>query len=305
MTAQTPGEARWGDLDRPPLRVEALRRALLEPVGPLARLDLVESTGSTNADLVSAVSRPAGSPDEDGAQEWPHLSVLVADHQAAGRGRLGRTWQTPPRSSLTFSLLLRPDPVPLAEWSWVPLLAGLAVVRTLRATAGLQAGLKWPNDVLVGDPPEARKVAGILSEVTTGPSPALVLGIGVNVTTTAEEVPVPTATSLRMEGSATTDRDTVLRALVRELVDVLARWGDHGGDAVGSGLAAQVREVCVTLGRRVRVELPGGVDGVVGVAEGIADDGRLLVRAPEGIVGVAAGDVVHLRDAGQEDLRGG
>ena len=71
MTAQTPGEARWGDLDRPPLRVEALRRALLEPVGPLARLDLVESTGSTNADLVSAVSRPAGSPDEDGARSGP------------------------------------------------------------------------------------------------------------------------------------------------------------------------------------------------------------------------------------------
>ena len=110
----------------------------------------------------------------------------------------------------------------------MPLLAGLAVVRTLRATAGLQAGLKWPNDVLVGDPPEARKVAGILSEVTTGPSPALVLGIGVNVTTTAEEVPVPTATSLRMEGAATTDRDTVLLRAVRELVDVLARWADHG-----------------------------------------------------------------------------
>ncbi len=303
MTEPTPGEERWGDLDRPPLRVEALRRALLSPDGPLARLDLVDRTGSTNADLVASVSRPRTSA-PGGVDDWPHLSALVADHQDAGRGRLGRAWETPPRSSLTFSLLLRPDDVPVSEWSWVPLVAGLAVVRTLRATAGVQAALKWPNDVLVGEPPKARKIAGILSEVATGPRPALVLGIGLNVTTTVRELPVTTATSLRIEGAATTDRDTVLRALVRELADLLGRWGDHGGDAVGSGLAAQVREVCLTLGRRVRVELPGGVDSVIGVAEGLADDGRLMVRASDRLVGVAAGDVVHLRDAGPEAVRG-
>jgi BirA family biotin operon repressor/biotin-[acetyl-CoA-carboxylase] ligase len=169
------------------------------------------------------------------------------------------------------------------------------VVRTLRSTAGLQAGLKWPNDVLVGPMPGARKVAGILAEVATSRPPALVLGVGLNVTTTESDLPVPTATSLRIEGSATTDRDTLLRALLRELAAVLTRWQEAGGDVVGSGLAAEVREVCLTLGRPVRVELPGG-QPLVGVAEELADDGRLVVRTPDGAVPVPAGDVVHLRD---------
>lgn len=295
MTAARPEDGRWGSLDRPPLRVDALRRALVAPAGPLSRFELVEQTGSTNADLMDAV---IGSDSGTGgaANAWPHLSVLVADHQAAGRGRLGRTWETPPRSAVTFSLLLRPDPVPLTSWSWVPLLAGLAVVRTLRSTAGVQAGLKWPNDVLVGAMPDARKVAGILAEVATSTPPALVLGVGLNVTTTEGDLPVPTATSLRIEGSATTDRDTMLRALLRELAAVLTRWQEAGGDVVGSGLAAEVREVCLTLGRPVRVELPGG-EPLVGVAEELADDGRLVVRTPDGAVPVPAGDVVHLRDA--------
>ncbi len=284
------GGSPWGDLDRPPLRVDALRRALLAPAGPLPRLDVVPTTASTNADLVAAAADP---------EATPHLTVLVAEHQQAGRGRLGRVWQTPPRAALTTSVLLRPR-APRERWSWLPLLAGVAVVRALREVAGVQAGLKWPNDVLLpprpgesaDGPHGAGKVAGLLAEVS---GEAVVLGIGLNVTTSREELP-DGGTSLREAGSATTDRDTLLRAVVRELATGLASWEDADGDAVACGLAAATREVCLTLGLTVRVERQGG--GPEGVAEGIDDDGRLLVRTRAGrLEAVAAGDVVHLRDA--------
>ncbi len=296
MTA--PQASRWEDLDRPPLRVEALRRVLVAPAGPLGRLEVVEQIGSTNADLALASVQ--------GEQQWPDWSVLVAEHQQAGRGRLGRGWQTPARSSLTFSVLLRPREVPLARWSWLPLLAGVAVVRALRSTAGLPAGLKWPNDVLVpsgqgvaSGPGSrvhgARKVAGILSEVVAGQG-AAVLGIGLNVTSTLAELPGGTATSLRLCGSASTDRDTLLRAVLRELVQQVGAWRAADGDAVASGLAAATRELCLTLGMQVRVEMPGHA-ALLGTAEGIDDDGRLLVRVSSTeLVPVAAGDVLHVRD---------
>jgi len=284
------GGSPWSDLDRPPLRVASLRRAIAGQDGPLRRLEVVPATASTNADLVAAAAD---------ADAWPHLSLLVAEHQLAGRGRLGRSWQTPARAALTMSLLVRPT-VPRERWAWLPLLAGVGVVRALREVAGVQAGLKWPNDVLVPPRPGehadgahgAGKVAGLLAEVS---GDAVVLGIGLNVTAAREELPAG-GTSLRESGSATTDRDTVLRAVVRELGVGLRSWQDHGGDAAASGLAAATRELCVTLGLPVRVEQPGG--GPVGVAEGIDDDGRLLVRTPAGgLEAVAAGDVVHLRDA--------
>ncbi len=281
----------WGDLDRPPLRTAALRRALAGPTGPLSRLEVVAATASTNADLASAASDAAA---------WPHLSLLVAEHQQAGRGRLGRTWQTPPRAALTMSLLLRPQ-APRERWPWLPLLAGVAVVRVLREVAGVQAGLKWPNDVLLparpgeelDGPHGAGKVAGLLAEVS---GDAVVVGIGLNVTTRAEELP-PGGTSLREAGAATTDRDTVLRAVARELGEAVLGWEAADGDAVACGLAAATRELCLTLGLPVRVERPG--TALEGVAEGIDDEGRLLVRTPSGRTeAVAAGDVTHLRDAG-------
>ena len=300
----------YSDLSRPPLRAGALAEALLAPAGPFARLEVLQSVGSTNAELAARAAE-----DRDGSA-WPHLSVITADHQSAGRGRLGRTWGAPPRSSLAVSVLLRPSAVevPVDRWSWLPLLAGLSAVSTLRRVAGVAAELKWPNDVLV----DGRKVAGVLAEVvpaTAGSAGAaevvpatsapagVVVGVGLNVSVTAAELPVPTATSLALLGAASTDRDVLLRALLRTLADDVARWTAARGSAVDSGLAARVREVCGTLGREVSVELPGG-GAVAGTAEGLDDDGRLLVRRPPGaspaprggeLVAVHAGDVVHLR----------
>jgi len=283
--------APWLDLQRPPLRQQALRRALTAPSGPFARVEVAERTGSTNADLLrAATGEPAA---------WPDLSVLTTDSQQAGRGRLDRTWVTPPRSAVAVSVLLRPE-VPPSAWSWLPLLTGAAVAEALRRVAGVPAGLKWPNDVLLEGPDGVlRKVCGVLAEVLPAAPPAgVVVGIGLNVSQDAGELPVPTATSLRLAGAATTDRDTLLRAVLRRLADDYATWRDAGGDVLGTGLAARVRESCWTLGREVRVELPGG--GVLaGLAEELDDDGRLVVRDAAGAAHpVAAGDVVHARTPG-------
>ena len=263
------------DLDRPPLRAAALRRAMVSAGRLWTDVRVVESSPSTNAE-VSAAAR-------DGA---PEGLVVVAESQTAGRGRRDRSWTTPPRAGLTFSVLLRPT-FPAAGWGWLPLLAGLAVATPLTTLTELDVRLKWPNDVLVGE----RKLGGILTEVVgTG----VVVGIGLNVSLRADELPVPTATSLAIEGSAVVDRDPVLRAVLREIERRYVDLTRASGDADASGLAAAYREACATVGRDVRVELPGPrvLDGT---AVDIDADGRLVLDAAGGRETVAAGDVVHVR----------
>ena len=297
---------RWADLSRPPLRAPEVSRNL-----PWRAVEVVAGTGSTNADVAARAA--AGEPEG---------LVLVADHQTAGRGRRDRAWESPPRAGLAVSVLLRPGlppaSVPPARWSWLSLLAGLAVTDALIGTCGLPAGLKWPNDVLV----DGAKVAGLLAEVVphrpagrpagrpaaaprdpAGPDAAVVLGIGLNVSQRREELPVTTgtpATSLVLAGAAATDRLPVLRAVLRRLADRYAAWTAAAGDPRASGIAAAYRERCLTIGTRVRVDLPDG-STVTGMAEGVDDDGRLLVRGGAGAGGVhalVAGDVVHVRPAG-------
>jgi BirA family biotin operon repressor/biotin-[acetyl-CoA-carboxylase] ligase len=288
--------SQWSDLDRPPLRGPALSRALAQGQDAWRAIEVVARTGSTNADV--AARARAGEPEG---------LVLVADHQDAGRGRLGRSWQAPPRAGLAVSVLLRP-PVDPARWSWLPLLAGVAIVEALTRTCGVPAGLKWPNDVLVpepvrGEPPEhgeRRKVCGVLAEAVTGPDGApvaAVVGFGLNVDQHRAELPVPTATSLRLAGSATLDRDTVLRACLRAVGVRYRQWVDAGGDSRAGGLGAAYREACLTLGREVEVQLPGDGGTVRGIAEEVDDDGRLVVAAAGGRRALAAGDVVHVRPA--------
>jgi BirA family biotin operon repressor/biotin-[acetyl-CoA-carboxylase] ligase len=243
----------YGDLDRPPLRADSLDSALRRDGW---RVEVVEETESTNADVAARArdGEPAG-------------LCVVAELQTAGRGRLDRTWVSPPRAGLTFSVLVRPTGTPLG---WVPLLAGLAVARALREQAEVDAVLKWPNDVLVGE----KKVAGLLAEAVDG---TVVLGIGLNVTTHGEELPHDGATSLQLEGARTTDRDTLLRAVLRALT-------------LADADRPAYRELCSTLGREVQVHLPDG-RVVEGRAEDVDEHGRLVVDGAP----YAAGDVVHLR----------
>ena len=282
---------------RPALRVSVLRELLLAPGGPLARLDVVERSGSTNADIAATLARdPASLPDR---------TVLVAELQTAGRGRAGGHWEAPSRSSLAVSFLLRPGPgVPLPTFGWFPLLAGLAGVTALRGTTGVDVRLKWPNDLLVSSPDGAelpgwdtdRKIGGILSElVTTSIGPAAIVGIGINVSQEPDELPVEPAASLLTAGAGEVDRETLLVALVDAVVSVDTRWREAHGDAVAAGLADECTAVCGTLGRKVRVDLPGDVV-VEGQALALGPDGSLVVEETSGRVrSVLAGDVRHLR----------
>jgi BirA family biotin operon repressor/biotin-[acetyl-CoA-carboxylase] ligase len=271
---------------RPPLRPDLLRELLAGDRagaggdgGLWTSLQVVSSTGSTNADLL--------------ARGGPEGQVLAAEEQTAGRGRGGRTWVSRPGASLTFSVLLRPVTVPPAARGWLPLLTGVAVAAGVRSAAGVAAGLKWPNDVLVGD----RKLAGILAEQSTDGG-AVVVGVGLNVATEERELPVsPTglpATSLLVEGA-----DVGREAVLAEILRSLERWYSAftaNPDPVGSGLLAEYRSACTTLGRQVRVELPAG-RVLAGVAEDVDPSGRLLVR-PAGAASataVSAGDVIHVR----------
>jgi BirA family biotin operon repressor/biotin-[acetyl-CoA-carboxylase] ligase len=272
-----------------PFDEHALRQALLGPAGPWTRLDVVEQTGSTNADLMAAAL--AGAPDG---------SVLVTEHQTAGRGRLDRTWETPRGSGIAVSVLWRPEGIPAERLGWLPMLAGVALLDAVRTLApAVAAGLKWPNDLLLG--PDRRKGAGILAEMTgvSGGGPGVVLGIGVNIDAPAGTLP-ETATSLAVEGAAV-DRSELLVTLLRNLAERDSAWRSAVGDADESGLRADYRAGCLSLGSEVRVEMPGGT-ALVGIAEDVDPQGHLLVLEPDGHRrAIAAGDIVHLRPADRPD----
>jgi len=298
----------FSDLERPPLSERALNARLVRPGSLWREIQVVAETGSTNADLAAAA--------RSGASEG---TVLVAEAQSAGRGRLGRSWTAPPRSGLMFSMLLRPTDVPVAQQGWLPLLTGVAVaagVRKITARAGggrfeefgdvaggfVEVRLKWPNDLLVGE----RKLAGILAERADD---AVVVGVGLNVSLKEHELPVPTATSLVLAGSSWTDREPLLRAVLRQVEAWYAAWRAVGGDpdadppegypllagvsvadTLGGGLRGAYKTLSATLGRDVRMELPGG-RAETGRATDVDSAGRLVV----GGQAYSAGDVMHVR----------
>jgi BirA family transcriptional regulator, biotin operon repressor / biotin---[acetyl-CoA-carboxylase] ligase len=240
------------------------------------RVRRVAETGSTNADLVTLAA--AGEP--EGA-------VLAADHQTAGRGRLGRTWQAPPGTGLAVSLLLRPS-APAHRWPWLPLLAGVVVVEALRAYPGSDAVLKWPNDVLFG----SAKAAGILVErIEGGPSgAAAVVGVGLNVAAAPEG-----AASLLSAGFSDVSRDKVLTSLLDAFGSRYDQWSGAAGDPE-PWLRPAYRALCTTLGRPVRADVPGRAS-IVGQAVDVDSDGRLVVRTDIADVSIGAGDVEHVRTA--------
>lgn len=283
--ASEPNGSRWSDLDRPPLNVTALRRGLVRPGGLWSEVDVVQRTGSTNSDLVARAAK-------GGVTEG---AVLVAEEQTAGRGRLDRQWTAPPRSGLFFSVLLTPSEVPVARWGWLPLLTGVAVATGLSRAAGVDTALKWPNDLLVTVGGAERKAGGILAERAGGDG--VVIGVGINVSLKDDELPVPAAGSLVLAGAVSTDRDPLLRGVLRSLEEWYGKWREAGGDPGPSGLQEAYAAGCATLGRVVRAELPGD-RAVVGEAVAVDGDGRLVLATEEGMQEpVGAGDIVHLRPA--------
>ncbi|MGC9535508.1 biotin--[acetyl-CoA-carboxylase] ligase [Streptomyces sp. UG1] len=276
-------DSRWSDLDRPPLNAAALRRALVREGSLWTQVEVVQRTGSTNTDLVDLAT--AGKAGEG--------TVLVAEEQTAGKGRLDRDWTAPARSGLFFSVLLNPAEVPVPRWGWLPLLTGVAVATGLSRAAGVDMALKWPNDLLVTIGGDERKTGGILAE--RAGDAGVVIGVGINVTLRENELPVPQAGSLALAGAAGTDRDPLLRGVLRSLEDWYGRWRAAAGDPLVSGLQETYAAGCATLGKVVRAELPGD-RAITGEAVAIDGDGRLVLATEEGVQEpVGAGDIVHLR----------
>lgn len=239
----------------------------------------VAETGSTNADLVRRAARGAS-----------HGEVLVADVQHQGRGRMGRVWQAPPGTALLFSALLRLPAIPVARRGWVGAVLGLAIVAAVWDRTGIEAGLKWPNDVLIG----GSKVAGILAEMAG--DDVVVVGAGLNVSVAAAALPRADATSLVLSGAdpARCDRDVLLAAILDRYGALLARWQAAGGDIDASGLRAEYLRSCFTVGSHVALHLPDGTT-VTGRAIDVAPDGSIVIGSGGSLRHFAAGDVQHLR----------
>jgi len=249
-----------------------LLTSLLGPKTAWHPIEIVESTGSTNDDLMH---RP----------DAPHGLVRIAGFQTAGRGRFDRVWQASPGAGVAVSVVVRPS-LPAGQWGWLSLLTGMAVADGLRGI-GLDAGcdasrvtLKWPNDVLI----DGAKACGVLAQ-TDGEK--VVLGWGLNIAMTRDELPVPTATSLALAGWPV-DGTAVVAAVLRQLQHCYTLW------ASGDDMRNDHARLSSTLRHRVRVERVA--DTIEGEAVGLTATGALLVDAGgAGIVSVEAGDVTHLR----------
>jgi BirA family biotin operon repressor/biotin-[acetyl-CoA-carboxylase] ligase len=290
---------------------------------PWRNVEFHDAIGSTNArlrDLLGgAAESEAGAATPLGTGADALWCVVLTDNQTGGKGRLGRTWEAPDRAAIAVSAAV-PVTSP-AGAGWLPLIAGLAVSRAIRAVsrdAGheLTPRLKWPNDVLLPDDAD-RKVCGILCELVTlrsagGPGPsgyAVVVGTGVNVDQTREELPVETATSLALAG-VRVRREALVVGYLRELAAILRADAPGTGtddpaqaddparpvavDTLSATVAAAYRAECSTLGQRVRIHLPTG-EAVEGEALTVDDDGSLVVRTPDGTRSFPAGDVEHVR----------
>lgn len=257
----------------------ALRRGLQKT--RFVQADWVAETGSTNRDLLD---EPA-----DGAAGARRPAVLVTDHQTAGRGTKGRSWFDPPGGSLLISVRLFPTLPPNRLHLFVMALS-LAAARACREVAGVEVGLKWPNDLFVAD----RKLAGVLTEssVRGGRVDALVIGMGMNVNW-PDEIPVELeelAIALNQVAGRPVDRVALAVALVVAFDEELTGLERPGGEAA---VLARYREHSATLGRTVRLELPDGA--VVGRVVDIDDDGHIVVELDGERRTYAAVDVTHLR----------
>ncbi|MEI6225183.1 MAG: biotin--[acetyl-CoA-carboxylase] ligase [Deltaproteobacteria bacterium] len=249
-------------------------------IGPLLNTHDLGQTLHCSEELPSTNDRARELADAGAA----HGEVVVAESQTAGRGRRGRAWASPAGRNLYLSVILRPN-LPPQRAPELTLVASVAACDACRK-AGVEVGIKWPNDLLVGE----RKVAGILTELSAEPDLVhwVVLGIGVNLNSGSGDFPADlrgVATSLSIERGQPVPRALFAAALLSELEQWLDR---HAADGFGPVREAW-RERSVTLGREVRVDADGGE--ISGVAEDIDASGALLVRGRSGLVRVVSGDV--------------
>lgn len=206
----------------------------------------------------------------------PEGALVVADHQTAGRGRLGRSWEAPPGKALLCSILLKPPPD--RDVRQLSLLAGIAVADALEEVTGLAVQLKWPNDVML----RRTKVAGCLAEARDG---AVILGIGVNVSQSRGELPPGAGSLLSLTGQEW-GREVILSSLLGHLGERYGEWLESGLDGVYEGLAPRD----FLRGRHV------SVNGTSGVASKIDRAGRLEIEVGHGeVVTVESGEVSYER----------
>ena len=231
------------------------------------KLEVVARTGSTNSDLAARAR----------CGQCPDFTALVALDQGTGKGRLTRTWTTPPGTAVAMSVAL---PLAGEHWGLVPIAMGVAVVRAL-ADCGIDATLKWPNDVYIGE----KKVCGVLGEIAES---TIVIGAGINILQTSENIGFDTGISVVMAGSRATREEVTARVLIHleETVDLL-QSDPHA-------LIEAYRSVSATVGKNVRI-YHDEITYIDGHAIDIAEDGQLLVDVDGNIRPFASGDVYHLR----------
>ena len=241
-------------------------------------------TGSTNRDLLALAE----------SENHPEFFTLTTEFQTEGRGRLDRKWQAAPGSSVMASVLLRPSFKDPDGIGWLSLLMAEAI-RTALANLGIDARIKWPNDVLVS----GLKISGVLAESNVDLS-AVVVGFGINVNQGAGELPTSSATSLLQAGASSLDRDELLSETLSSFKHLYLELVEAGGDAMASGLRARIIQASATLGELVEVSFPDGTSAI-GEAVDIDPSGRLQVLTSTKTLSVSAGDVLHLRSAKRED----
>jgi BirA family biotin operon repressor/biotin-[acetyl-CoA-carboxylase] ligase len=217
-------------------------------------VSVTEETSSTQIDL---------------AKNFQPGKVLVAEFQSAGRGRLDRKFEVPPRKGLTFSFCISAE----QDFGWIPLITGLAVARAINNYLGeAKVEIKWPNDLLIN----GAKLAGILSEKTAH---GAVVGVGINIYQTEDELPIKNAISLSMVKDV--DRNDLFIEILNELGVALSNIEIE---------KTRYRDLCGTIGKPVRAILPTG-EVVEDRAIGISEEGALLLNSRE----ISVGDIVHLR----------
>ena len=258
------------------LHQEALRQALTGTAVVGRAISCLSETVSTNADAFRAA--------EEGAVEG---TVVLADRQSGGKGRLGRRWESPAGVNLYCSVILKPNLAP-SEAPQLTFLSAVATARAITAVTGLQPAIKWPNDLLLN----GCKVAGLLNEMSaeTDRISFVILGIGVNLNMQAHQFPADLrspATSLQLESGAPVSRLQFAAVLLQELDHEYARFLREGFDPVRE----EWSRLCNAAGRTVRVDMGTGL--LQGLFHGLDRDGALLVRLPDGTLErVLSGDVI-------------